>query len=133
MTKHTIFRFKLSLIFVFAFGFFVVSCSAQPQAEQQALQSLRQMTKDGKMPPESFVQQIENRFPNTRTGALAKLLRARIRFDAGDFEGAASILNTDVFKQKTKLGDYALWLRGRALQSAGKHAEAMNVFFCRFA
>ena len=131
MSKTKYFRFnlhKLTLIFVFAFGLFVVSCSAQPQGEQQALESLRQITRDGKMPSESFVQQIETRFANTRTGALAKLLRSRIRFDAGDFDGAANILNTEIFKQKTKLGDYALWLRGRALQSAGKHAEAMNVF-----
>ncbi|HMS39291.1 MAG TPA: transglycosylase SLT domain-containing protein [Pyrinomonadaceae bacterium] len=105
-----------------------MSCSAQTQNEAQALQSLREMTKDGKMPSEQFVQQIENRFANTRTGALAKLMRAKIRFDAGDFEGAANILNTDLFKQKTKLADYALWFRGRSLQSAGKHAEAMNVF-----
>lgn len=128
MLKTKFFRFNFTLIFVFAFGLFVMSCAAQTQNEAQALQSLREMTKDGKMPSEQFVQQIENRFANTRTGALAKLLRAKIRFDTGDFEGAANILNTDLFKQKTKLADYALWLRGRALQSAGKHGEAMNVF-----
>ncbi|CAN5406952.1 hypothetical protein BH10ACI1_BH10ACI1_04550 [soil metagenome] len=131
MTKHKIFRFNWHFFtthLVFVLALLVVSCSAQQPNEEQALQSLRQMTKDGKMPPESFVQQIETRFANTRTGALAKLLRARIRFDAGDFDGAANILNTDIFKQKTKLGDYALWLRGRALQASGKHPEAMNVF-----
>ena len=128
MSKTKYLRFNFIIIFVFAFGLFVMSCSAQTQNEQQALQSLRQLTKDGKMPAESFVQQIETRFANTKTGALAKLLRAKIRFDAGDFDGAASILNTDIFKQKTKVADYALWLRGRAYQSAGKHAEAMNVF-----
>lgn len=131
MTTQKNFRFnfqQLTLVFVFALGFFIISCSAQTQNEQQALQSLREMTKDGKMPSEQFVQQIETRFANTRTGALAKLLRAKIRFDLGDFGGAADILNTDLFKQRTKLGDYAFWLRGRALQSAGRHSEAMNVF-----
>ncbi|MDQ3181294.1 MAG: transglycosylase SLT domain-containing protein, partial [Acidobacteriota bacterium] len=97
-------------------------------SEDDALKALRQLTKDGKLPPENIVLEIENRFSNTKTGALAKLLRARIRFEKGDFYGAANILNADVFRQKTKLSDYALWLRGRALQSAGKHAEAMNVF-----
>ena len=53
---------------------------------------------------------------------------ARIRFETNDFQSAAAILNSDVFKQKTKLGDYALWLRGRALAAAGNHAEAMQVF-----
>ena len=64
-------------------------------------------------------------YKNRRVG---EILRARIRFETNDFAGAAEILNSDIFKEKTNLGDYALWLRGRALQSAGNHAEAMNVF-----
>jgi len=110
---------------------FTASCSAQQQPltnEEQALQSLRQMTKDGKLPPEASVQQIETRYARTRTGALARLLRARIRFESGDFGGAAEILNSDVFREKTSVADYVLWLRGRALQNAGRHGEAMTAF-----
>jgi soluble lytic murein transglycosylase len=115
---------------VFLLIAFCVSCSAyEPaQTEEQALQSLRQMTRDGKLPPESVVLQIETRFPNTRTGALAKLLRAQIRMVGGDANGAADILNSNVFRQKTEVGDYALWLRGKALQQAARHSEAMSVF-----
>src|SRR5688500_6062009 len=79
-----------------------VGCSAQ-QTEQQALESLRQMTKDGKLPSESVVSGIESRFAGKRTGALAKLLRARIRFENKDYAGAAGILNSDVFEKQTKL------------------------------
>ena len=107
--------------------FLTVGCSAQ-QTEEQALQSLREMTRGGQLPPEDFVAGIESRFAGKRTGALAKLLHARIRFDAGDFAGAAAMLNTDVFRKKTGVADHALWLRGKALQSAGNHAEALNVF-----
>jgi len=109
---------------------FSASCSAQVRqsSEDDVLKTLRQLTKDGKLPPENVVLEIENRFANTKTGALAKLLRARIRFENKDFDGAAQILDANVFRQKTKLADYALWLRGKALQSAGKHAEAMNIF-----
>lgn len=103
-----------------------VNCSGQ--TEDQALQSLRQVTRDGKLPPEDYVAGIESRFAGRKTGALAKLLHARIRFENNDFAGAAAILNTDVIARLTKLGDYALWLRGRALQGAGNHAEATNVF-----
>lgn len=103
----------------------VVGCSAQ--TEEQALASLREMTKDGKLPPEATVASIESRFANKRTGALAKLLRARIKFENQDFAGAAAILNSDVFKKRTKLADHALWLRGKSLQAAGNHAEALNV------
>ncbi|MEP6900327.1 MAG: transglycosylase SLT domain-containing protein [Actinomycetota bacterium] len=137
MSKFRFYRpcFHSFLIFTtFAFTLLTVplttSCSAfvRTMSDDDALKTLRELTKDGKLPPESVVAEIENRFAKTKSGALAKLLRARIRFENSDFEGAAQILDTNVFREKTKLADYALWLRGRALQAAGKHAEAMIVF-----
>lgn len=106
---------------------FIVGCSAQ-QTEEQALAQLREMTSSGKLPPENVVADIEARFANKKTGALARLLRGRIRFENKDYAGAASILNSDVFKKRTKLADHALWLRGKALQAAGNHGEALIVF-----
>src|SRR5689334_540614 len=117
-------RFSSILAAVLMVAAVTLNCSAQ--TEDQALESLRQMTRDGKLPPEEYVANIETRFAGRKTGALAKLLHARIRFENNDFAGAAAILNTDVIAKLTKLGDYALWLRGRALQGAGNHAEAMN-------
>lgn len=106
--------------------FLTVSCSGQ--TEEQALAQLRQMTADGELPAESVVADIEKRFAGKHTGVLAKLLRARIRFERNDFAGAAALLDGPEFGSRTKLGDHALWLRGRALQSSGDHAGAMNVF-----
>ena len=107
---------------------FSLSCSAfEPQqSEEQALQTLRQMMKDGKLPSESFVQQLESRFPNSKTGALCKLLRANIRLSNNDANGAAEILNSNIF-EKTNVADYALWLRGKALSQSGRNAEAQGV------
>jgi soluble lytic murein transglycosylase len=130
-TRNT--RSLLTLL-VFVCGLLAVplaaSCSSfgPEMSEADALKVLRDMTRDNKLPPESVVLEIENRFVRVRAGALAKLLRARIKFENKDFEGAQSLLNSDLFKQKTKLADYALWLRGRALQAAGRHSDAMNVF-----
>ncbi|MFN0279106.1 MAG: transglycosylase SLT domain-containing protein [Pyrinomonadaceae bacterium] len=104
---------------------FALGCSAQ-QTEEQALRSLREMTRDGKLPPEDFAAGLESRFAGKKTGALAKLLRAYIRFEDNDFAGAAAILNSDVFEKKTKVADHALWLRGQALQKAGNHIEAIK-------
>ncbi|MDQ3711730.1 MAG: lytic transglycosylase domain-containing protein, partial [Acidobacteriota bacterium] len=106
------------------------SCSAlvTQMSEEQAAQILRVLTKDGKLPPESAVLDIENKFSKTKTGALAKLLRARIRYETSDFGGAAQILNSTAFREKTTVADYALWLRGKSLQQSGNHVEAMNVF-----
>jgi soluble lytic murein transglycosylase len=134
LQKFPLNRYSFFTIFIFACGLLLIplttSCSAavREMTEDDALKAIRQLTKDGKLPPESAVLEIENRYSKTLTGALAKLLRARIRFENNDYDGAAQILNSDVFREKTKLGDYALWLRGRALQQTGKHAEAMNVF-----
>src|ERR1051325_9544225 len=116
-------RFTTSLV-VFT-ALFAMACSGQ--SEEQALRSLREMTREGKLPPENAVVEIENRFANKRSGALAKLLHARIRFESNDFASAAAILNSDVFKRYTKVADQALWLRGKALQQSGNQTEAMKV------
>jgi soluble lytic murein transglycosylase len=125
--KYLGFCSRFTFTFLYLLVIFTVGCPAQ-QTEEQALQSLREMTRDGKLPPENYAAAIENRFSRTRTGALARLLRARIRFENKDFNGAASLLDSNIFKQRTSVPDYALWLRGRALQEAGDHAAAMNVF-----
>lgn len=127
-------RFSHLTVLFFSAAFllipFTTSCSASvsQMSEEQAAQILRNLTKDGKFPVESIVLDIENRYAKTRTGALAKLLRARIKFENNDFNGAADVLNSDALRQKTNVADYALWLRGRALQNAGRHGEAMDVF-----
>ena len=118
---------KLNFTILIVLILFIVGCSAQ-QTEEQALAQLREMTSSGKLPPENVVADIEARFANKKTGALARLLRGRIRFENKDYAGAASILNSDVFKKRTKLADHALWLRGKALQAAGNHGEALIVF-----
>ncbi len=130
LNSHSFFSFVL-ISLVFLIVPFSVSCQTplvSRMTEEQALQAIRQLTKDGRLPPESVVADFDSRFANTRAGALAKLLRGRIRLESGNPGGAAEILNSSVFAQKTNLGDYALWLRGKALLQAQKPSEAMSVF-----
>ena len=121
----TVVRFVF--VFTITLTVFTLGCSAQ-QTEEQALSNLRQMTREGRAPSEDYVAGIETRFAGKRTGLLAKLLRAKIKFDNKDFAGAAALLNTDDFRTKTKVADHAMWLRGLALQEAGDHAAAMTQF-----
>jgi soluble lytic murein transglycosylase len=108
-------------------GILTICCSAQ-QTEEQALKSLRDITSTGKLPAENIVADIAKRFDGKRTGALARLLQARIKFDNKDYAGAAALLDSDIFKNKTKLADHALWMRGQSLAAAGQHGEAMAAY-----
>ncbi len=106
---------------------FTLSCSAQSR-ESTALESLRETMARGVLPSESVAADIEGRYAGTSAGALARLLRAHIRLSNGDSTGAAALLETDSIAKLTSLGDYALWLRGRALMGAGREQEARAVF-----
>jgi soluble lytic murein transglycosylase len=106
------------------------SCLTRQQlpAEQQALNTLRSMTRNDVLPSEDAVAKLETQFPRTKTAALARLLRARIRINARDFAGAAELLNTKLIAEHTSLADHALFLRANALEQAGKTAEARAVY-----
>jgi soluble lytic murein transglycosylase len=130
--SHRLLIFSLNLLIVAAFST-NVSCASwwrvEPQqSETQALENLRRLSKNG-LPPESVAAQLETSYPNTRTAALARLLRAQIRLQTNDAAGAATLLdNLNLIRQKTSLGDYALWLRGQALAKAERAAEAESAF-----
>ncbi|MBV9241769.1 MAG: transglycosylase SLT domain-containing protein, partial [Acidobacteria bacterium] len=117
--------FGCSMLATLLFSSCASSCSAQ--TEEQALENLRSLTRDGQLPPENVVADLERRFAGKRTGALARLVHARIRFEGGDYAVAASLLETDLFRTKTKVADEALWLRARALEKAGNNADATKV------
>lgn len=106
------------------------SCSSRhsAQAEAAALAQLRSMTRGGVIPSESVVAKIEADFPNSRPGGLARILRARIKLNGGDAPGAAALLDSSVINKQTVLGDYALLMKGRALEQAGSKTEARAAY-----
>ena len=78
------------------------------------------MTRNDVLPAENVVAEIENKFPRTKAAALARMLRARIKLEARDFAGAASLLDTRVIGDQTSIADYALFMRASALEQAGQ-------------
>jgi soluble lytic murein transglycosylase len=110
--------------------FMSASCFTRQQtsAELRALENLRTMTRNGVLPAEDVVTRIENDYPRTRAAGLARLLRARIKLSNKDYAGAATLLDTGVIRDHTELGDYGLFMRGDALEQAGKRPEARLVF-----
>jgi soluble lytic murein transglycosylase len=133
MAKHRLLLIFIgvALIAVASLPFVLsASCVTRPQtlAEQKALESLRSMTRNDVLPSEDVVAGIENQFPRTKTAALARMLRARIKLKAGDAAGAAALLDTNLIAEQTSIADYALSLRGSALEQAGKTQEARAVY-----
>ena len=106
------------------------SCLTRPQTlgEQKALDTLRSMTRNDVLPSEDAVAGLENQFPRTKAAALARMLRARIKLNARDFAGAATLLDSKLIGEQTSLADYALFMRGGALEQAGRTAEARAVY-----
>src|SRR5215204_2727695 len=102
------------------------SCRTRQQtpAEQKALESLRSMTRNDVLPDENVVAGIENQFPGTKTAALARILRARIKSNAKDFSGAADLLGARIIRDQSVLGDYALFLQASAFEQGGRLAES---------
>ena len=101
---------------------------SQTPAERKALESMRTMTRNDVLPSEDVVAGLENQFPRTKVAALARMLRARIKLNARDFSGAASMLDSAVIREQTSVYDYALSMRGNALEQLGKDAEARAIY-----
>src|SRR5215218_8663376 len=83
-----------ALVLASALPLTVASCRTQtaPPDEPAAYGRLRLLTRGGTLPPEPQAAQLASAYKGTRTGALAQLLRARIRAEARDFAGAAELL-----------------------------------------
>jgi len=113
------------------------SCSAPQQQgrhgarDAEAIERLRALTHANPpvtLPAESAVAAIETQHANTTPGALALLLRARIKLASGDPAGAASLLDSNALRRQTALGDYALLLRADALAKSGRRTEARAAY-----
>jgi len=129
LSKHRLILLLIGLVVVIGASlpsFMTASCLTRLQtpAEIKALENLRAMTRGGVLPSEDVVARIESQFPRSKAAALARIVRARIRIGKKDFAGAAELLNTNIVRDYSSLGDYALFMRGDALEQAGDKAGA---------
>src|SRR5712692_8266096 len=129
--RFTFILMSLSTIFVaLAPLFLVAGCRTLQHTPQelQARETLRAMTRGGVLPAEDALASIESDFPKTTAGALAKIVRARIKLNAKDYAGAASLLESSAIRDYTVIGDYGLWLRADALAQANRRVEARAAY-----
>jgi soluble lytic murein transglycosylase len=116
----------LALVGAAALPLVTASCGPRhsPADEAGAYERLRALTRGGATPSEPAVAAIADEYEGTRAGALARLLRARLRAGAKDYARAAELLRSEDFAKHTRVGDYALWLRADALEKLNRRAEA---------
>ena len=110
--------------------FLIAGCRTLQQTPQelQARETLRAMTRGGVLPAEDAVARIESDFPKTTAGALARIVHARIKLNAKDFAGAASLLDSKTIRDYTVISDYALSMRAEALDQANRRTEARAAY-----
>jgi soluble lytic murein transglycosylase len=131
--KHRLAFFLMSLSTVIAIVaplFLITSCQNLQQTPQElkARETLRTMTRGGVLPSEDVVAKLENDFPRTTAGTLAKMVHARIKLKNNDYAGAAALLDSRNFADYTTIGDYALWMRGNALEQLNRRVEARAAY-----
>src|SRR5262245_58712869 len=129
--RFTFFLMSFStIIAIVAPLFLITSCQNLQQTPQElkARETLRTMTRGGVLPAEDVVAKIENDFPRTTAGALAKVVHARIKLNNKDYAGAANLLDSRNFADYTAIDDYALWLRGNALEQLNRRVEARAAY-----
>jgi soluble lytic murein transglycosylase len=110
--------------------FLIGGCHTLQQTSQelQARETLRAMTRGGVLPGEDAAARIESDFPRTTAGALARIVRARIKLNAKDFAGAASLLDASAIRDYTVIPDYALSMKAAALEQANRRGEARAAY-----
>ena len=119
-----------TLVFALAPLFLIAGCRSLQQTPQElkARDTLRVMTRGGVLPADDAVARIEADFPKTTAGALAKIVRARIRLSNKDYAAAAAMLDSSTIREYTVIGDYASWMRASALEQANRRVEARAAY-----
>src|SRR2546423_7770878 len=131
--QHRIAFFLMSFSIIAAIVaplFLITSCQSLQQTPQEvkARETLRAMTRGGVLPGEDAIARIENDFPRTTAGSLAKIVHARIKLKNNDYAGAAALLDSRAFADYTTIGDYVLWLRGNSLEQLNRRVEARAAY-----
>lgn len=132
MRRYTISFLNLALAAAtLLLPFASISCRAlqrTTESESVAVERLRKLARSTVAPPDDQLADIEIKHLATEVAALSRLLRARTRLNARNFNGALSLLNDTLIRQHSLLGDYALQLRARALEGLNRSAEARTVY-----
>ncbi|MFQ3590109.1 MAG: transglycosylase SLT domain-containing protein [Chloracidobacterium sp.] len=99
--------------------------AAPPSEKTAALTELRQaVARAGNQPAEGVLANFERRYPNSEVAALARFRRGYDSYQGRNYATAASLLDTSLIGDFSRLGDYALYYLGKAQFDSGKFEAA---------
>ncbi|OYT73033.1 MAG: hypothetical protein CFK52_03215 [Chloracidobacterium sp. CP2_5A] len=99
--------------------------AAPPEEKTAALTELRQsVARAGNQPSEGLLTNFERRYPNSEAAALARFRRGYDSYQGRNYATAASLLDTPLIGEFSRLGDYGLYYLGKAQFDSGKFEAA---------
>jgi len=99
--------------------------AATPQERTAPLTELRQaVARAGNQPPDGLLASFERRYPDSEAAALARFRRGYDNYQRRNYATAASLLDTPLIGEFSRLGDYGLYYLGRAQFDSGQFQAA---------
>ena len=125
----------LPVVILAVFSAFLLKYSASSPAEADrkrivgSSEQIRQLVvASNGNPTDQDLIRLEEKFPNTKTGALARFLRAYLHYNKSDFAVSAKLFDAEFISQGSVLSDYALYYQGRSYREIGELNKAITAF-----
>lgn len=125
----------LPVVILAVFSAFLLKYTASSPAEADrkrivgSTEQIRQLVvASNGNPTDQDLIRLEEKFPNSKTGALARFLRAYLHYNKSDFSVSAKLFDAEFISQGSVLSDYALYYQGRSYREIGEFNKAIAAF-----
>ncbi|MBK7995730.1 MAG: transglycosylase SLT domain-containing protein [Blastocatellia bacterium] len=125
----------LPVVILAVFSAFLLKYSASSPAEADrkrivgSTEQIRQLVvASNGNPTDQDLIRLEEKFPNSKTGSLARFLRGYLHYNKSDFSVSAKLFDADFISQGSVLSDYALYYQGRSYREIGEFNKAIATF-----
>ncbi len=125
----------LPVVILAVFSAFLLKYSASSPAEADrkrivgSTEQIRQLVvASNGNPTDQDLIRLEEKFPKSKTGALARFLRAYLHYNKSDFSVSAKLFDAEFISQGSVLSDYALYYQGRSYREIGEFNKAIAAF-----
>ncbi len=98
----------------------------RPPERDRALARLKTLLAQSSEPTDAQLLEIEESSRGSRAAALARFLRAYLKYSQQDYSSAAQLFNEESAKT-AEIGDYAVYYAALSLRQSGQYLEAAQV------